>query len=109
MRRGIRIQKIAIESAANNFPLMNDYSADWYFTGVERTPRCTKRFLHPEFVRLHGATIYCLGHGFGSRISHFRCSEFGCICGDDYNEERILNSDFRRARPCVSLAVGGIK
>ncbi len=36
-------------------------------------------------------------------------SEFGCICGDDYNEERILNSNFRKARPWVSLAAGNIK
>src|SRR5881628_3880041 len=69
----IRIQNIAIESATNNFSLMNNDSADRYFASVKRALSGPERFLHPEFVAVRRPTVVRLEHGFWQQNILFRC------------------------------------
>ena len=61
--RGIGVREIAIVSAANDLAAVNDYCTDGDFSGLKRSLRGTKGFLHPEFVRV----LVCLAERFHDR------------------------------------------
>jgi len=60
---GIGVANVAIEAAANDLTLANDYGADGNFIDLERTLSGSNSLLHPELVACSMAAV---GRGHGS-------------------------------------------